>query len=80
MENEQSPTSSTPAMSKTYVAEDKQDTPRQVSPSPLVDSELTRCSQSTILEASMSNMSMETNFDSPMEMVTSTEVTVMEDR
>ena len=63
MENIPSPTSSTPAttMSKTYMVEDKEDRPIQVSPSPLVESELTLCGQSTIVETSMIDVSMETN-------------------
>ena len=63
MENQPSPTSSTPAptLSKTYIVEDKEDRPIQVSPSPLVESELTLCGQSTIIETSMTNISMETN-------------------
>ena len=63
MENIPSPTSSTPAptLSKTYIVEDKEDRPTQVSPSPLVESKLALCGQSTIVETSMINVSMETN-------------------
>ena len=61
MENQPSPTSSTPALSKTYMVEDKGEKSEQASPHPLVESELTQCGQSTIMESSMMNMSLETN-------------------
>ena len=77
MDRETSPTSSTPSVFRTLTEEDHQDSLRQV-PSPLVESDLTNCSQSTILETSLSGLSMETHGDSPMDMVTSTETTVME--
>ena len=67
MESQLSPTSSTPALSKTYMVEDKEDIPEQVSPSPLVESELTLCGQSTIVETSLTNISMETNVSNSKE-------------
>ena len=61
MESQPSPTSSTPAMSKTFMVEDKGEKAEQASPHPLVESELTQCGQSTIMETSLMNMSLETH-------------------
>ena len=79
MERQPSPTSSTPAVSKNYVVEENKDSLEQASPTPLVESELTQCGQSTILDISIPNISMETNCGSSTELA-ATEETVIEVR
>ena len=77
MERETSPSASTPATFQALTEEDFQDTIGQV-PSPKVDSDLKDSNQSTILENSLEELSMETQGDSHMEMVSTMEPTMME--
>ena len=76
MEREKSPLASTPATFQTLTEEDLQDPVGQV-PSPLMASELRDDNQSTTLEASLEDLSMETQGESHMEMTTN-EPTMME--
>ena len=69
MERQTSPTLSTPANSKTFMIEEREDKEKQSSPPPLVDSELTSCGQSIILERSLTNMSLETNVNSSIDWI-----------
>ena len=71
MKRQPSPTSSTPAISKTFMVEDREGKEKQSSPHPLIDSELTSCGQSIILETSLINMSLETNVNSSIDQTSS---------
>ena len=77
MERQDSPTSSTPANSKTFVVKEGKKMEVSSPPIALMDSELTTCSQSMIVEdpgesttnvsttnVSTTNVSMETNVNS----------------
>ena len=77
MERETSPSASTPTTFQALTDEDFQDPIGQV-PSPLMASDLKDSNQSTILEASLEDLSMETQGDSHMEMATTNEPTMME--
>ena len=77
MDRDNSPLASTPATFQALTEEDLQDPVGQV-PSPLMASELRDDNQSTILEASLEDLSMETQGDSHMEMATTIEPTMME--
>ena len=60
MESQASPTSSTTAIFKTFVV-DREEKEKPESPHRLMDTELTSCEQSAILETSLVNLSLETN-------------------
>ena len=77
MDRETSPSASTPLTFQALTEEDFKDPIGQV-PSPLMKFELKDSNQSTILENSLEDLSMDTQGDSHMEMVTVMEPTMME--